>query len=374
MKPPRLELSTDLQWLLRRAFGPPGQATPRPGSAVGAVRLAHTLDLAARVAARQAHEQLVEELGHDQAMKLQLYRLRVVALNQVLARTTNVVFECAQQQGIALVLLKHTALRASGIVGPGARDARDVDVLVDRDAARSLHRELQKMGFRPAAEGYAALHLPPLHRDAGEVIELHHGLWGLLVPGAGGPRLASELIEAGYAKAGHEGHIPVPELLSAHALVHALVQHRTAPTDYPTMRVLGDLSDIGIDSLDLAKCTEIASPSLTAPSIATALSLVRLLRDKEPAHLTGEARAFELLSHLVAGSLDEDYQQASFLNARHALSAIKARFERRLLSTEDSANVPTQPESDLPRLARRFALACLGYARLRLRREPRLKI
>src|SRR3978361_1223048 len=120
MKPPALELSSELRWVLVRAFGPRELPAPALDSAPRAVELARTLDLAARIASRHSHYNLQSELGPDEARKLQMLRLRVVALNQILARTSNLVVACATRLGISIVLLKHSALRALGVVDPSS--------------------------------------------------------------------------------------------------------------------------------------------------------------------------------------------------------------------------------------------------------------
>jgi len=304
--------------------------------------------------------------------------LRVLALNQVLAKTTESIARVAQRLGVELVLLKHAALVQSGAVTVGSRDARDVDVLLADDDGRALHTELRQLGFRAGKEGHAALHLPPLYRGEGEVIEIHHGLWGLRLHDSTLPVTAHALIERGFAPAAGRARVLSPPLLAAHALVHGLVQHRTAPGDYPMLRVVADLCDIGEEALRSSTCAEFVAGEIPSAALATVRVLVQALHQgTDPRDLGESSEAFALLSHLLAAALDPDYRDALFLDRRHALSALKARAPRVIpdaggradwIETIGSARV------EVHRIAKRLARGCMGYARLTLQRRRTLRI
>ncbi len=375
MKPPALELSAELNWVLVRAFGPLESRAPALGSRERAVELADGLDLAARVATRQPHARLLDELGPDLARKLQMLRLRVVALNQILMQTTTLVVECAADLGVPVVLLKHSALRALGMVELGARDARDVDVLVDGASAGALQQELCARGFEPATEASPDQHLPTLLRGPGEVVEVHHALSGLVLPGAGGIRAASDLIAGGYATLLDNAHVPIPSLLAAHALVHGLVQHRTATELYPALRVVCDLCDLGFSRVDDAACRDIVSSQLPSDTIDAARALTEALSSgHDPRELGEHTQAFELFAHLVAGAMDPDYQQALFLEGHHLVSAVRDRLSSFSRQSGQRPSLAPPASSEVRRLATRLALSCAGYARLALRRGRPLRI
>jgi Uncharacterised nucleotidyltransferase len=375
MKPPALELSSELRWVLARAFGPRELAAHTLDSPAHAVELARTLDLAARIASRHSHYNLQSELGQDEARKLQMLRLRVVALNQILSRTTSLVVQCAARLGIAVVRLKHSALCAIGVVEVGSRDARDVDLLVDQADAQRLQDELQAQGFKPVSEDIPKQHLPTLIREEGEVVEVHHMLSGLALPGAGSERAASALIAAGYATAQHGAQVPVPALLSAHLLVHGLVQHRTATELYPALRLMCDLCDLDFAQTDDSVCRALVAPELSHETMDAVRALTALLAAGEDPRTLGESsQAFELFSHLVAGALDPDYQQALFLEGRHLVSAVRGRLTSLSRASHPPSLAPSSKRAEVRRIAVRLALSCAGYARLALRRGRPLRI
>jgi hypothetical protein len=377
VQPPILELSTELRWLLLRAFAPVGLPFVEAVAGPRVYALARDLDLAARIAGRHPHEESVRALGRDAARGLQHLRLRVLALNQVLAKTTEFTVSVARRLGVELVLLKHAALVQCGAVVLGSRDARDVDVLLGDAEGRALHGELRRAGFRAGKAGHSAMHSPPLYRAEGEVIEIHHGLWGLRLPESNRSVTARALIERGHALPAGFAHVPSPALLAAHALVHGLVQHRTAPGDYPTLRLLADLCDLGEEALHNSTCTEFVSGEIASPALAAIRLLVKALREGADPRDLGEASpAYTLLSHLLAAALDPDYRDALFLDRRHALSAIRARIQSALWGEKvrgDQPELDGTTGTEIRRIATRIARGCAGYARLTLQRR-RLRI
>ena len=381
MKPPRLELSPELRWVMSRAFAPLelGSATGALASPERALELAVALDLVGRIATRQPHDRLLTELGVEPARKLQMLRLRVVALNQILARTTELVLHTAAPLGARVVLLKHAALRALGVVEPGARDARDVDVLVDGSLAGALHDALCEQGFRIASAQHPEQHLPTLLREPGEVVELHHTLAGLAVPGGNGASAASLLVAQGYTtpSPGSRAHVPVPALLAAHALVHGLVQHRTATDLYPALRTICDLCDLNFANVDDVACRAFVSSELSGAAIDAVHTVVAALSaGADPRDMGESSPGFELFAHLVAGAVDPDYQQALFLEGRHLASAVRARLTSfRPTATSERPGAPAAAHgAEVRRVATRVARSCAGYARLKLRRGQRFRV
>ena len=367
-----VEASDELRWVLVRAFGPAEAAVPRAIDAPRAIVLARQLDVASRIATR--HElTLPDELGHEAARQLGFQRLQALALDRVLSALRSEVVTAAAGLAIPVVLLKHAALRRSGWVQEGERNARDVDVLVPRARASELQRQLNERGFRSGASA-PSLHLPTLTRHPGEAVEIHHCLWGLRLAGSARDMSAEDLISGRCEPASDGSFIPKAEVLAAHAIVHGLIQHRTSPRDYPAIRALADLVVLGLSGNEVeARCQEyvrhVASPALTR----AALRLSSALRAGVDVFTLDRAGPeFQLLSHVVASSEDDAYRRAlrfeRILELRGLRDASAAL--GRALGRRDSASTPGEPKNVLAE-ALELARSAASYAAHRVRRGAR---
>ncbi len=306
-RPPPLAPSSELRWVLERAFGPIGDAAA-PGDTAAAVALALKLDLAARIAARTPPARLGDEVGLEGARRLGLAQLGARSRSRRAALARAEIGRVASAAEIPIVWLKHAALVAMGLCDDGSRDVSDVDVLVPPERAKSLQERLVAQGFMPLDLPGSEHQLPLLAAPSGIGVEVHLCIPGLRAPGsrryAGWSTLAAH---GALLPAPDGGSIPDRDLVRAHAAVHGLAQHGRTPRAYPLARMLADLHDLaaaGADALP-PRARAWLEGELTPVEIDAIARLVALTRrgalpdEREPAGL--------LLRHLAAGALDDDY-------------------------------------------------------------------
>ena len=365
---PPLEISPELRWVLTRAFAPIETQVPQLPDSVAVFRLAEQLDLVTRIATRSA-DAIGNELGVNAARSFAFQRLEALALERELQQVASEVITLALALQLPVILLKHAALRATDKVREGERRARDVDVLVPRGRAPELQQALLGAGFRAPLPSLVSHHLPTLVRGPGEVVEVHESLWGVRIPGVGAPGVdtgAEELICAGLTyPLARGGLVPAPEVLAAHFIVHGLVQHRTSPDGYPSMRAITDLVVLTESELAVtASCSKYVSKELADVPVDAAFRLARALTlGTDIAMLARQVPELRLLSHVLAASTDEDYRRAlrferigELLASRELTHTLASVFRRRGSSAH--------PEGARAELAREFARAARSYAKL----------
>jgi hypothetical protein len=318
-RPPLLPPRSEIDWLLSRAFGPPGAPLPplRSTPAIdpaAALALARRFELAPRLALRQGRSRLEAELGREIAGAFVRERQRAAAEGLRLLAARDAVLEAAAGLRLPVVLLKFAALEATGAAPLGGRSACDIDVLAPPEGAATLHRALAGRGFAASPSSGYEHQLPALAHPLYGAVEIHR-----LVPGVrpGGGRKSATV--ATLAAAGllvplpalpGEAAAPAPAVLAAHLLVHGLVQHGYWPESYSLLKMMGDLIDLGLGrSAELATAAaalivrdvdpaEVAATAL----LCGGLSAARAPAPPDPAGL--------LLAHALAGRLDRGYEQA----------------------------------------------------------------
>lgn len=246
--PPRVSLTPELDWVLVRAFADSLPIRPEPFTGLEAVRLAKRLGLSARIATRTTPAELAAEVGEEACQAVQREHALAVALEMQRDHALSTLTEVAASLAIPLVLLKGMALRQSGVVIAGSRLIGDIDVLADGEQAETLHAALLERGYERGALEGIEVHLPRLQSAAEGAIEIHKLLLGVRTRPRHSVRLA-DLRDADLLKPlpdlQGECYRPTPEALTAHLLVHALVQHGFDPTEYRLIQVFADLIDLG---------------------------------------------------------------------------------------------------------------------------------
>ncbi len=306
--PPALPNSAELSWILVRAFAAPESTAPKNIDGRKVLALAEQLDLAERIATRHAAT-LFEQLGAAAARQMTAQRLRSVAVDRVLAALVDELLAVAKDLAVPVVLLKHAALRRRGFVAEGERQARDVDLLVDPTQAARLQAGLIERGFA-SAEFTPVHHLPTLTRGRGEVVEIHHKLWGIHLAHPRDDAAAASLPTALTWELPDGSQTLSQALMAVHAVVHGLIQHRSSPEGYPSMRAIADLCAINWREADVEDKWRALLPKPDhAQLMRAAVCLSRALTDGMPTDgLRDEERA--LLSHVVAASTNAGYRRA----------------------------------------------------------------
>ncbi|MEO8276014.1 MAG: nucleotidyltransferase family protein, partial [Thermoanaerobaculia bacterium] len=248
--PPDVPATPALRWVLARAYAARDtELAEIEGSA--AVSLAKKLSLAARIASVQPPARLAGELGGPAAAELKQLRALAVAQEMRLGAALAAVDVAAADLRIPYAPLKGQALVLGGFAPDGGRPSSDLDLLVPELKLDSLQKELLRREFVVVGEGYEH-QAAALRHEAGGMVELHRVLPGvrlaprrsahfedLLAAGLLGPPASSTAFRP-------KGDLRLPrrEILTAHALVHAIAQHGLAPAVFPGFLFFGDLLDL----------------------------------------------------------------------------------------------------------------------------------
>jgi hypothetical protein len=271
--------------------------------------MARGLDLAPRIAFRTGRERLGRELGEAPARTLIAARgLAALGADGQLALARDV-GAVARAHGLPLVLLKGAALHATGVVPAGSRWSADLDILVPAEAVGDFDAALRAEGFVASPGAIGCEHqTAALQRGEGEIVEIHRFLPGVSTPGSRRfvtlEMLASSGLLVELPDWPARASVPARAILAAHALVHGLAQHGFAPRAYPLTRMLADLIDLGVAGPDgetlMAEAHAWTERHVTAEEAFAVLELVRQL-------VAGRVEPSPLLSHVLAGLLDDDY-------------------------------------------------------------------
>jgi len=315
--PPRLRPSPDLSWVLHRAFGPPDASPSPPADPGRALDLARDLDLLGRIASRVPAPRLRQDLGHDAFEAALDERRSIAAWALRVLRTARFVAEAAETLDLPVAFLKGAAMHLAEHTPIAARCASDVDVLVPADRAATFHSALVARGFRSPGPSGSAHHLAPLVRDDALPVEVHLCVPGCPLPGPD-PATHDSLDRAGLLRplGGLPGRarVPAPAFLAAHALVHGIEDHGFGPDRYPPLRMVCDLADLVSASVSdaptRAAVRRLVGPEVSPLEFQAALDLVERLARGNPPTASDRTPECLLLAHLVAGALDDDYQEA----------------------------------------------------------------
>ncbi|MGE0639818.1 MAG: nucleotidyltransferase family protein [Thermoanaerobaculia bacterium] len=325
--PPAISLSPAIRWVLVRAFGPPEVALEEP-EGLATAALAGRLGVAPRIVARHSADRLSGELGAEAAAELRRQRALTAAQEMRLSSALAAFDAVAAELRVPYAPLKGQALVLGGYAPDSGRASSDVDLLVPEGRLDALQAELSKRGFSPAGQAYEH-QAPALRHEDGGAIELHRVILGVRPLGkqsADFDGLAAAELVGGLpsvwrgpgGKPKGDLRMPRRELLTAHALVHALAQHGMAPRAYPGLLLIADLLDLAFrDSAGRATLASIA------PWIERAVPFdeAEAALDLASALAAGDAALFErpvversrprlLLDHFLAGAFDDAYAES----------------------------------------------------------------
>ncbi len=326
---PAVALALDL------AFGPAGGNFPAPpeGDPNGVFEAAHTMVLAARIAARWPREALVEGLGPETASGFALARRRTGAAELQAEAVAEHIARLGAELALPLLFLKGAALVLEGLILPGSRGLGDVDVLTQEGRQQELQDRLKAEGcYEPQDLPCGEHQLQVLGHPLGLAVEVHLCLRGVRRFGQDSATFADlDGPDLTHPAAGLPGDARVPggDLLLAHAVVHGLAQHGLNPKGYPMLRFVADIVD-----LDLAGAVESGAFERWMPWIERDVSrreveaLGSMCRrvvegDGAAGIWAGSDDAALMLRHLVLGAVDAQYRAA--LRIRSLASALPSR-------------------------------------------------
>jgi hypothetical protein len=325
-RPPELDATPELAWLLVRAFGRRDGCLPGAVDGAVAVTLARALDLAPRIAGRTDRATLEVELGIEAARTLLAIGAVAQLSAEALVDLAREVVDVARHASVGLVFLKGMALQLMGRVRPGARWACDVDVLVPSARIDELAAALAGRGYQELTAPESEHQWAPLRRASGETVELHRFLPGVRLAGERGFATVEGLRREGLLiplpDLGETTAAPCQTVLAAHALAHGIAQHGFAPASYPMSRMIADLLDLGwgesaCDDIRASVLSMIA-PDVAEEEVSAVWDLCAALRrgDTPPSPIPRDAPTpWRLLAHVVAGALDARYRDGLKLRA-----------------------------------------------------------
>jgi len=376
---PRVEIGEELSWVMRRSFGP-----TRPGGGGGVSsperveRLATALGLGSRIVARCGFEVICDELGAEVAEKLRQCFIESAAQQLIYEEVLGRAGRLADSLGTRVIVLKGVALHALGRSPFGGRPVSDLDLLVVGGKARLLQAALIREGWRERDMPEGEQHLPGLIHSAGARIEIHLVLRGVYWPGSSEALSATRLLSEGLCVPDPGGRagvlVPCDDVLVAHAIVHALVQHGYEVGSYPVLRILSDLQDIGWGRSRLGAFMRRGyrwiSGDVAEEEVRGLFELVWSLQGGGcPARIAQEdSPAGRMLRHLVGVLSDRSYQKAvrllrvvSPVPARKGAAQVLRVFRRNLWITAEQAAAaggrpPGGPRLLLMRVTRPLAL------------------
>lgn len=326
-RPPNLQGSPEIDWVVLRAFGPPSMG-------VGAVEeldrrtacdIAQKLSLMARIRTRTPRETLEVEVG---SQSIELFD-RDSVLNAGMALQHEEVCRdlgrLARELSIPVIWLKGMALRFLEATPPGSRRTGDIDVLVSSEGSGRLFEALVDSGCERSGIRAPEHHLSVLQHPLGSAIEIHHQIDGVRLDERG-HATADQCFErqlAVEAEGAPPGtFLPVEPLLVAHLLAHGLSHHGKAPEAYPALQLLADLQDLGFGqpagrSIDSDSRAWVAG-DVSGEEVSAVIEVLRRVSagEKSSKITRSESASATLMSHWLAGSLDPDYLQSLKLGRR----------------------------------------------------------
>jgi len=317
--PPSVELSAELNWVLARAFGPLDTTCEGRVDSTVLFDVADRLALATRIGARIPPDILSAEVGESVAAGFQRAYGDAAALDLASAGLCRQLAILGETLRLPVIVLKGAALRESGVTAPGSRQACDVDVLTLGSRLDDLHGALVSEGYRVSEMRGAEHELEALFHQSGLMVEIHRYLRGVRIAEERSAT-ADDLLDNGLCRGSHDDAngllVPEPHVLLAHLLVHGIAQHGNAPWSYPLLRMVGDVKDLSLDNEGWSNFLDKGWPWIArdvSRNEATAVWEIgcRLRRGESPdAVIKGDDPAGLMLSHMVAGTLDEEYQRS----------------------------------------------------------------
>jgi hypothetical protein len=315
--PPQKELSSELAWLLARAFGP-AESEADKSRVVDSGRifdLADSLDLTARIGAGTPFPKLVEEIGKEAAIRFLDAHRQTAAGSLVVQHLCRELAETGRDLGIPLIFLKGAALHLGGKVVAGARGMSDVDVLAPDDCVHRLQEALIAGGCRAMDLQESEHQLQLLVHRMGLGVEVHRIIPGVRFDGSNSAT-ANQIFSRDLvipAPGLSEGcFLPVDEILLAHILVHGISQHGLVPGAYPMMRMLADVQDFGASQDRVEVAGNWIERDVSRDEVEAVISLARRLETGEDPSTIAKAddNAGAVLRHILAGVFDQGYARS----------------------------------------------------------------
>ena len=306
-RPPRFSLDSELEWVLRRAFGPLEWAPTTSISGQRLVDVALRLDVASRIAARQPRGVIEREMGLKAAQRLREQYVGTVAREALLDHALNEFLVHAAASGVSCILLKYAALNRMGVLRVGSRVACDIDVLVPQARARELQAILIEKGYQDLGLPESSHQLAALRDPSGVLIELHVHV-PLVILGLGQHFARAENLQAaGLTMQSGNAFIPAAAIVAAHAIAHGLMQHAQVPHVYSPLKTFADLADLQVATPDVVEqARAYLSGTMTTEDLTSVYTLALALQKGDLVTAVQGGPGL-ILRHALASQLDRRY-------------------------------------------------------------------
>ncbi|MGB5552799.1 MAG: nucleotidyltransferase family protein [Thermoanaerobaculia bacterium] len=326
-RPPNLQGSPEIDWVLRRAFGPPSIRVGAVGELdrQTACDIAQKLSLMARIRTRTPRETLEVEVGSESIELFDRDTVLNTGMELQHEQVCRDLARLARELSIPVIWLKGMALRLMQATLPGSRRTGDIDVLVPSESGTRLYEALIESGCERSGIRAPEHHLSMLQHALGSAIEIHHEIDGVRFDDRA--YATAEQCLGGNLVVEADGIppgtlLPVEPLLVAHLLAHGLSHHGKAPEAYPAFQLLADLQDLGKGqpadpAIDPVSTAWVAG-DVSGQEVSAVIDVLRRLSagEKSSTITCAESDSATLLSHWIAGSLDPDYLQSLKLGRR----------------------------------------------------------
>lgn len=326
-RPPNLQGSPEIDWVLLRAFGPP---SIRVGSAgeldrQTACDIAQKLSLMARIRTRTPRETLEVEVGSESIELFDRDTVLNTGMELQHEQVCRDLARLASELSIPVIWLKGMALRLMQATLPGSRRTGDIDILVPRESGARLYETLLESGCEPSGIRAPEHHLSMLQHALGSAIEIHHEIDGIRF-NSRTYAAAEECFERNLAIEAEEvpqgTFLPAESLLVAHLLTHGLSHHGQAPEAYPAFQLIADLQDLGFGQVEgksvARESIAWVAGDVSGEEVSAVVDLLRRLSAGETSSeiIIATSNAATVLRHWLAGSLDPDYLNSLKLGRR----------------------------------------------------------
>jgi hypothetical protein len=352
-RPPEIRLTDDLQWALKRAYGPMDHLV-LGGNQVTRFELAKRLGVLSRIANRCDLNLLSAEIGHEQTALARSALAAQAMRGLALKALEDLVLGVAERARVKVLLLKAAAMKRLGFASPTTRQALDLDILVHPDQLDELCAALDKTSLH-RRQMREAQHQPVVFESRwGVSVELHVHLPYVRLVSAGKPVTLQDIEELSLVRHTDGGDswvlLPSMDLLVAHLIAHGIVQHGLTPRMYPSMRLVSDMVDLGLGNnpqlgLDAHRWIRHDVSQTEVGAIAEVAAF--LTQGNSSDIWNKNSSGSRMLNHFVAAALDSKYRAR--LDLRRIIQSLSEDGAWRTIN-EGIAYAFTLPDENLRRI------------------------
>jgi len=315
LRPPPIEIDTDIRWVLSAAFAQPYSDAILPASPERASKFIEVASLLNPVVSRLNPAQLSRALTPETQQRLSQQLRHRVLRSLAVSQTRELVCAAANEAFIGIALLKQAALETLRLATPESRYATDVDILLHPKDLLLFSAALERGGLSLEKGKRHAHGVKVLRTATGIGVELHTRIADLHLGDASEVTFESLREQKLLQPRGpSEPYVMIPplEVIAAQLIVQGWYLFHyvpNAPGHKSPFRVLADMQLLRLhENPDLAKRTySFISGNVPENEYFGLISLVLRLSKNDPNNFGAHSR--RLLSHAIASQLDHAYRR-----------------------------------------------------------------